>query len=287
MRKKRAAGLLIFGILLFTMAANILGCGLRSSGTSPMKCTLLRVGKADAIVLEAEGHTILIDAGEEEDGEEVLEFLKEEGTRQIDLMIITHYDKDHVGGADTIIEKIPVLRVLIPDYEGGSTEYSDFLKAMKEAEIEPERIREPVSAAFGKMQLKVAPPDSYEIPEGSLEYDNNFSLLTTVTYGSNNFFFTGDIEKERIRQISQAGEIPACDFLKVPHHGIYNTALEELIRIAHPKYAAICSSDKHPAEQMTLELLKKYGADVLESRHGDIVVFSDGEKIEIRQRMGQ
>ena len=76
-----------------------------------------------------------------------------------------------------------------------------------------------------------------------------------------------------------------CGFLKVPHHGIYNTVLEELIKAIHPDYAVICSSEKHPAENATLELLKKYGVDVLETRHGDIPLVSDGQHLELHQKV--
>ena len=118
-----------------------------------------------------------------------------------------------------------------------------------------------------------------------MEYDNNFSLVTTVTHGINRLYFTGDIEKDRIREILSGGDLSECGFLKVPHHGIYNTALEDLIRKLKPKYAVVCSSDKHPAENETLELLKRYGADVLETRHGNITLISDGQHLELHQKV--
>ncbi len=259
----------------------------RNSGVklTPLSCTFLKVGKADAIVLESGGRAMVIDTGEEDDGQELVDFLKNRNISLVDVLIITHYDKDHVGGADTLIANIPVARVLIPDYPGSSTEYMDFMAAAKNASIEPEAVNTPLSFPFGDALVKVDPPKSYEIPEGAIEYDNNFSLLATVTHGSNRLLFTGDIEKERINELVSEAQLPECSFIKFPHHGIYNTAQEDLLKLIKPRYSVICSSDKHPAEKKTLELLKKYGVDVLETRHGKITLISDGLKLELHQKV--
>lgn len=75
------------------------GCGQKATGQNlePLKVTIFRVGKADAIVLETGEHTMVIDAGEEEDGEEVLAYLEKQHISKIDTLLITHYDQDHVG----------------------------------------------------------------------------------------------------------------------------------------------------------------------------------------------
>ena len=70
-----------------------------------LKIVLLKVGKADAIIAQANGKAIVIDAGEEEDGEEIVTYLKNQGLSRIEALIITHYDRDHVGGADTLVER--------------------------------------------------------------------------------------------------------------------------------------------------------------------------------------
>lgn len=249
----------------------------------PLKTTILRVGKADAIVVQTGKKAMVIDVGEEEDGEEMVAFLRNQGITKIDALIITHYDKDHVGGADTLVEEMEIERVLLPDYEGTGTEYSDFINALKQRQIKPARLTEPVSFAFGEAEVLVEPPLSYEIEEGVIEYDNNFSLITTITHGKNRLLFTGDIEKQRIREWISQREHAACQFLKMPHHGVYNKALTELIENVKPDYAVICSSQKNPAESKTLELLKQAGVQILQTKDGNITVLSDGEQIELHQ----
>ena len=251
----------------------------------PLTVTILKVGKADAIILQCQDETMIIDTGEEDDGLEVTEFLSKRNITYVDTLIITHFDKDHVGGADTVVESVDVGQVLLPDYEGADVDYVDFIDALSRKNITPTRLDEPIEFTLGEAQVLVEPPISYEIPEGAAEFDNNFSLITTVTHGDNKLLFTGDAEKRLIRDWLANGSAGQCDFLKVPHHGIYTTALDELLDVVQPKYAAICSSAKHPADDETLEALKGRGVDVLETRNGKITVISDGINLELHQKV--
>lgn len=249
---------------------------------------VLKVGKADAIILHSGEETMIIDCGEEDDGQEVLERLKADGVQKIDVMIITHFDKDHVGGADTVVDGLPVDRVLLPAYTGAGTEYEDFLAALQRAGIEPENVTETESFTLGGASVTVEPPASYEIPaeensSGDEEYDNDFSLITTVELGDKRLVFAGDAEKKRIREWLAGGTAQKCDFLKVPHHGVYNKALSELFEALQPAYAVICDSKKNPADERTLELLKNGGTKYFQTMNGDIKILCDGQNIEVSQ----
>ncbi len=209
-----------------------------------LNVSLLKVGKADAIVFEYGSFTMVIDAGEEDDGQEVVDFLQKRNIAAVDVLIITHYDQDHVGCADTLVESAAVKQVILPHYESDHIEYLDFMKALETEQIKPLYLDEPYTFTERNMTVLIELPKSYEMTFPG-EYDNNFSLITTVTHKDNRLVFTGDIEKQRIREWLTDGQ-QACDFLKIPHHGVYNRAMEELINTLKPKYTAICSSAKHP-----------------------------------------
>lgn len=273
--------------ILFVVAACILlllkdGGKVQEKQEGTLQVRLLKVGKADAIVLQSGDKTMVIDTGEEEDGEELADFLKSREVPYVDTLIITHFDKDHVGGADALIDKMEIREVLIPDYQGSNTEYLDFIEAMEQKKIVPHKLTETVKFEFGEASVMVEPPHSY-IAEGSGEPDNNFSLITTVVHGDNRFLFMGDAEKHRIREWLSSMSSEGCDFLKMPHHGVYNKALKELLDAASPKYAAICSSKKNPAEIKTLELLREKNVQTFQTKDGDITVLSDGERLECTQ----
>ncbi len=271
----------ICAALAVLLAALLAGCGGKGA-MEPLTVTLLKVGRADAIVVRTDDRIMVIDAGEEEDGAEVVEFLRKNGVGRVDVLLITHFDKDHVGGADTVVEELSVGRVLLPDYEGEGTDYADFLDALAAKGISPERLAEPVRFSLGAAEVTVEPPASYEA--GSGEVDNNFSLITTLVHGENRLVFVGDAEKRRIRQWLTDSRPEGCDFLKIPHHGVYNRGLEELIETLSPAYAAICDSEKNPADDATLELLAGHSVSALETKDGRITVVSDGARLEIHQK---
>lgn len=250
-----------------------------------LKLTLLKVGKADAIVVQAGASTMVVDAGEEDDGEEVVAYLAKQGVKRVDVLIITHFDHDHVGGADYLVESVPVDRVILPDYEGSGAEYRSFLAALSGKKIVPERLVEPVSFLLGDAEVLVEPPASYEGAGGDDSMDNDLSLITTILHGENRLLLMGDAEKNRLRQWLSGGKATACDFIKLPHHGVYNTELEELLKATTPKYSAICSSQKNPAQRKTLELLKKLDVRNLQTKDGKITVLSDGKRLELHQKL--
>lgn len=283
---KVGASLLMVVILIFCLGS-MTGCQKAESeiDENGLKVTVFRVGKADAIVLESGEHTMVIDVGEEEDGEEVVAYLEHEHISKVDTLIITHYDHDHVGGADTLIEAFDIGKVFVPAYEGSNVEYVDFKHAMEKKGIHPEALLQPVDFLFGDANVLVEPPSSYEIESSAAEMDNNFSLITTVTHGKNTFLFTGDAEKWRTRDWLANGTVSTCDVLKVPHHGVYNKAMEELIEVVKPKYAIVCSSNKNPADPETLEMLKESNVTVLQTKDGNVTIVSDGEKLDVDQEL--
>ncbi|MEG0779580.1 MAG: MBL fold metallo-hydrolase [Oscillospiraceae bacterium] len=277
-RSLLAAGLLC--VLLWGLA----GCApAQPEEIAPLKVTLFRVGKADAIVVQAGAETMVIDVGEEEDGEEVVEFLRKQGVERVDVLLITHFDRDHVGGADTLVESVEVGQVLLPAYAGTSTEYLDFMAALETAQLTPTGLTDSLEFPLGAATVLVEPPLSYDVTGMEEEFDNNFSLITTVTHGENRLLFTGDAEKQRVRQWLDAGTAQPCGFLKMPHHGVYQTALADLLTAVTPDYAVICASNKNPADVRTLELLQEMGVQTLQTKDGNVTVFSDGSRLEINQ----
>ncbi len=275
--------------LLTALLAILCGCTLTTDvekireADDVLKVSLMKVGKADAIVFEYGTFTMIIDAGEEDDGQEVVDFLQKRNIADVDVLIITHYDQDHVGGADTLVESVPVKQVILPHYESDHIEYLDFMTALKTEQIEPLYLDKPYTFTERNMTVLIEPPKSYEMTFPG-EYDNNFSLITTVKHIDNRLVFTGDIEKQRIREWLADGQ-QACDFLKIPHHGVYNRAMEELINTLKPKYTAICSSAKHPADAAVIELIKKVTPEIRETRNGRITVISDGKNLEVNQKV--
>lgn len=289
MEKKR---IIAVGILLAALAAVWLGirqfAGSDEIAHPTLTITALPVGKADALILKTDDWAAMIDTGEESDGSYIQKTLEAAGIDHLNLLLITHFDKDHVGSAAELLETVGADQVLMPDYEGTRPEYMAFLTAL-EAHPETE-----VQRVTGTEDLKIpagtdtsltvyAADDPTEIQDTDGEYDNDMSLVAKVTCGEKKFLFTGDIEKTRIGQMLESGVDWKADWMKMPHHGRYQKKVEKLLEAAQPSYAVICDGEDQPAEEETLDALKKRQIEKWETADGTVVTITDGKKIEIRQ----
>ena len=274
--------LLIMFIALLVLYKPQIG---HTSNKNNLNVKIFKVGKADAIVVENNNEYMVIDVGEEDDGYEIVNYLQDRNIFKIKKLIITHFDKDHVGGADTLIENIEVEEIILPDYQGAVVDYVEFMDVLNNLNIKPNYLTETLEFNLGESKVIVEPPLNYDIKleNENAEVDNDLSLITTIEYYNNRLVFLGDAEKTRLKEwLATPSAIP-CDFIKFPHHGVYSTEHENLIEKLKPSFAAICSSSKNPADITTIQLLKNKGIRVAETKDGDISIVSDGKNIYMYQ----
>ena len=103
MRRIRFRALAAAALLLLS-AFLCVSCKNRQT-LSALTATFLKVGKADAAVLTCGNRTLVIDTGEPDDGAQLVRFLQNAGAASVDALIITHFDRDHVGGAAALRRK--------------------------------------------------------------------------------------------------------------------------------------------------------------------------------------
>lgn len=274
----------ILGLILLVPGFWIWGKGffLSAPAEEYFTITAFPIGKADALLLQEGRTAILVDTGEKEDGPFLLQELEKRGIGRLDLLMITHFDKDHVGSASFLIENLNVEMVMMPDYEGDRTEYYAFLESL-EAHPDVRRITETVQFSIGKLDWTVYPAEAPGlIQDTAEEYDNDMSLVADISYGMKSFLLTGDIEKKRIAQMLSSDVDWKHDWIKMPHHGRYQKALDELMEQVEPSWAVICCSEKKPAEDKTLKLLEKRQISVWDTSKYSVVTMCDGETIEVR-----
>ena len=290
MEKKR---IIAVGILLAALVAVWLGirqfAGSDGIENPALTITTLPVGKADALILKTDGWAAMIDTGEERDGSYIRETLEAAGIDHLNLLLITHFDKDHVGSAAELLETVGADQVLMPDYEGTRPEYAAFLSALEahpETEVQrvigTETLEIPAGAVTTSFTVYAA-ENPAEIQNTDGEYDNDMSLVAKVICGEKKFLFTGDIEKTRIAQMLDSGEDWTADWIKMPHHGRYQKKVEKLLEAVNPFYAVICDGEDQLAEEETLDALKKRQIKEWETADGTVVTVTDGKNIKVRQ----
>ena len=243
------------------------------------KVICLNAGKADAIILRTQNSTVLIDTGEDAEGSEIVSYLKQQNIDSIDYLIITHFDQDHVGGADTVLKKLTVKNVIQSDCPKVNDDYSEYIEILEKKKIIPVTLKETMTFTLDSVEYTIYPPQetTYAVKDS-----NNSSLVTSVVHGENSFLFTGDAENARIQELIAQGDL-AHTFLKVPYHGFYQTSLPDLFSLVAAKYAVITSSDKLTEDPSTVNLLESMGTKVYLTRKGEITVTSDGKSMIVTQ----
>ena len=269
---RRMASVMAAAALLFSTA-----CGSKKSPEPAVRgeltVTFLDVGKADAIILRTAEHTVVIDCGEKGDGKEVAAELESQGTGTIDQLIITHYDKDHVGGASKVIKNFDVLSVVGPDYTKESEEMDKFHSAMDEKGLTQALLTEEMTFTLDGIDFTVYPPEKDFYGD---QDENDHSLVVKAVHGDNTMLFTGDAMEQRLDEIMDIGQ---CLFLKVPYHGRKLTNLEQFLNAVSPRCAVVCTSASEFANS-TRTLLEQEGIKYYSTcDNGRIEMVSDGKSL--------
>ena len=229
----------LISALLFTVAS-LFSCGSKDSKSitayPEMTVTFFDVGKADSIVINTENSTVIIDCGEKGDGKEIVQFLEDKGITTVDYLIITHYDKDHVGGASKVIKSLDVKNVLAPDYDEESDEVEKYQKALAGKNITPQRLTSDISFELDGASYDIIAPEETFYGEDN---DNDFSLVTKMVYHDVSFLFTGDAMEQRLDEIMDIGK---CNLLKVPYHGRKLDNFKDFLQNVQPDCAVVCTS---------------------------------------------
>ncbi len=244
---------------------------------SGLEVTVLDAGKADAILLTTPASAVLIDCGEKGYGEEILGVLAARGVEKLDLLIVTHFDRDHVGGAAKVIGGIPIVRVLQSGRPGDSGAYRKYIRALEKASLSPETVRETLSFTLDGAEYTVEPPqrEHYDRDES-----NNSSLIVTLVYGRTRLLFMGDAETARIAEYLASSPAP-CDLVKLPHHGEKEKMLDALLAAVKPRYAVITCSAGAPEAASTAAALQTAGVESYPTRLGAVRIRSDGETLDV------
>lgn len=251
-------------------------CSVEKGGN--VRVSFIDVGKGDCILLQSGQSAALIDTGYDRTSNEVLSFLRERGVDHLELLIITHYDRDHVGGVRAIGSEIAIDMVYLPAYEGVDKNYRTLMSAIETLGLPTRRIDKTLPLQLGDAHLSINPSGVTFVPDakGDEGNDNDLSLVTSLTCGADTFILTGDLEKDGIEAYLNVG-YGRFDVLKVPCHGEKCSCTVEFLEDVQPQIAIITDSVDDPAAKKTLKLLAEKGIDTYRtSVDGTIVVQGDG-----------
>ena len=206
------------------------------------------VGQADSILIVNQNQSALIDAGNNEDGENVVNFIKSKGITKLNYVIGTHPHEDHIGGLDNVINKIDVDKIYLPEIQTNTKTYEDVLQAIQNKNQKINSFKQGNKFTIGNAKLEV-------ITDSILD-KNNLNLSSNIIrmeFNGTSFLFTGDAEEENEKTIKW----PQTDILKVGHHGSTTSTSQNFLNQLKPKYAIISVGKDNEYGHPNKEILQK------------------------------
>ena len=241
--------------------------------------TAIKGGAADAFVLMNGEHVTLIDTGLDKKADKLVDFLHEQGVTRIDEIIITHFDKDHVGGADHILAEFEVGSVYTTYRSKDSDDITSYTQALITAGLTETVVKEITTLQAGGVTFTIYPPQALVYAD---DVSNNSSLVIKVSVGENSMLFAGDAEFERIRELLATPGLESV-ILKVPHHGRIAANSREFIEYISPEYAIITSSNSEPEDQEVLDILDSLGVATYLTKNGNVTVTMTASEVSVTQ----
>lgn len=235
----------------------------------------LYVGQADSTLIKLKDKVMLIDAGNNEDGVNISNFLKSEGISKIDYLVGTHADEDHIGGLDDIVNELEIGKIFMPKIGEDAKNYQNVVKAAKKKNLEIENPK-----IGDKFTINDANCEIMSVQNEGDYSENNSSIVIQMNYGKTKYLFMGDAEKET----ENSRKWEKVDVLKVGHHGSNTSSSESFLEQVRPYYAVIevgKNNSYRLPNKYTISRIEKIGATILrtDTNKTSFYIKSDGNEI--------
>lgn len=282
--------LIVCALLYLSACSTVINPGIASKNDSTFSILFIDVGQGDAALIECDGRYMLIDGGEVSAGNKVYSVLEQKGVQHLDILALSHLHSDHIGGLIKALSYASSIDKTIANSDQGENDI--FNKFEHQLEINKSKITVPKVGE--KYYLGSAEVEVVEVAAT----EKNDSLVLLITYGQNRFLFTGDIEGNAQKNLSDylsndsrvKNGVLKVDLVKIPHHGAYNDAygfqsnnLNRLFTLLNPDYAVISVGKDNQYGQPhgeTIDLLDQADVKVYRTDfNGDIIVRSNGKRL--------
>ena len=244
-----------------------------------LKVHYLDVGQGDSIFIELPNNeTMLIDAAESYQSENIINYLKNLNYQKIDYVIGTHPHTDHIGGLKDIINTFEIGKIYMPKVVSTTKTYESLLMAIKDKNLKINTAKAGTSIIdTDALKINILAPNNSTYTEL-----NNYSVVTKITYGTTKFLFMGDAEKLSENEIK---EDVTADVIKIGHHGSNTSSSIDFIKKVNAKYGIISVglNNKYnlPKEETITNWENSRTKIYLTNTNGTITAISDGTNIKI------
>ena len=244
-----------------------------------LKVHYLDVGQGDSIFIELPNNeTMLIDAAESYQSENIINYLKNLNYQKIDYVIGTHPHTDHIGGLRDIINTFEIGKIYMPKVVSTTKTYENLLMAIKDKNLKINTAKAGTSIIdTDALKISILAPNNSTYTEL-----NNYSVVTKIIYGTTKLLFMGDAEKLSENEIK---ENVTADVIKIGHHGSNTSSSIDFIKKVNAKYGIISvglNNKYNLPKEETITNWENSGTKIyLTSTNGTITAISDGTNIKI------
>ena len=253
----------------------------------------LDVGQGDGVFLRTQDEAILSDCGSSQDkkiGKNVLEpFLKSQGIRTLDWILVSHADADHTNGIEWLLKEeadIWVRNLALPAAGKGQEAYKKLETLARKRGAEVYYLHRGETVRAKSLALRCLYPEAGEKPA---EERNSHSLVFDVTYGKFRMLLTGDIgveDERKILAVEEDKKREKVTLLKAAHHGSNGSSSEEFLECFSPAFTVLSYGEGntygHPAPE-AVERLEQTGTEIWRTADsGAVNVWTDGKRMYIK-----
>lgn len=273
-------------VVLFSVALIAVSCVVifYESAPAKLRVSFLDIGQGDAILIQTpSGHDMLIDGGPTNAVLEKLHSKMSYFDRELDVMIATHGDADHITGLIPVLEQYDVKRFVKSPIVAETGIFDDLLSHITEEASEVHVGKRGDVIDFGDgVVAYILYPGANISPKTET---NDASVSVVVSYGEQAFLLTGDLGSTHEGELIQSVLPKHITVYKAGHHGSKYSSGEQLLTYIKPEYAIISAGVDnkygHPNPE-ALQRLTKYSKEILSTiDRGTITFVTDGRTIEV------
>ena len=223
------------GLSLVTLVLTVY-LGTLPFATGSVHVVALDVGQGQSVVLHSQGKTALVDCGSTgtylSAGDIAADYLQSAGVGRLDYLVLSHYHADHVNGVRTLLTRIGVDTLVLPNVEDETYQKDAILQLATKYHINILYASQVEKLSLGDAVMTVYPP----LGKGST---NEEGLTVLCTAGTFDALLPGDMDSDTEEVLLATYDLPDIELLLVGHHGSRYSTSSEFLRAVTPEIGVI------------------------------------------------